>query len=102
MQIGIIGLGRMGGNIVRRLMRHGHEAVVYDRDQTAVMGVAGEGAAGASGIEELVRRLAKPRAVWVMLPAGAVTEDTIRRLGELRTPIGSIRRPISKRCMIAR
>jgi len=45
MQIGIIGLGRMGGNIVRRLIRHGHEAVVYDRDQTAVMGVAGEGAA---------------------------------------------------------
>jgi 6-phosphogluconate dehydrogenase len=83
MQIGIIGLGRMGGNIVRRLIRHGHEAVVYDRDQTAVMGVAGEGAAGASGIEELVRRLAKPRAVWVMLPAGAVTDDTIRRLGEL-------------------
>jgi 6-phosphogluconate dehydrogenase len=83
MQIGIIGLGRMGGNIVRRLIRHGHEAVVYDRDQTAVMGVAGEGVAGASGIEELVRRLAKPRAVWVMLPAGTVTDDTIRRLGEL-------------------
>src|SRR6195256_6472614 len=83
MQIGIIGLGRMGGNIVRRLIRHGQEAVVYDRDQTAVMSVAGEGAAGASGIEELVRRLAKPRAVWVMLPAGAVTDDTIRRLGEL-------------------
>jgi len=83
MQIGIIGLGRMGGNIVRRLIRHGHEAVVYDRDQTAVMGVAGEGAAGARGIEELVRRLAKPRTVWVMLPAGAVTDDTIRSLGEL-------------------
>jgi len=53
MQIGIIGLGRMGGNIVRRLIRHGHEAVVYDRDQTAVMGVAGEGAAGASGSRSL-------------------------------------------------
>jgi 6-phosphogluconate dehydrogenase len=83
MQIGIIGLGRMGSNIARRLMRHGHEAVVYDRDQKAVTTVAGEGAAGASGLEELVRRLAKPRAVWVMLPAGAVTEDTIHELGEL-------------------
>jgi 6-phosphogluconate dehydrogenase len=83
MQIGIIGLGRMGSNIARRLMRNGHEAVVYDRDQKAVTSVAGEGAMGASGLEELVRRLAKPRAVWVMLPAGAVTEDTIHKLGEL-------------------
>ncbi len=83
MQIGIIGLGRMGGNIVRRLMRRGHEAVVYDRDQKAVTGLAGEGAVGASGLEELVRRLAKPRAVWVMLPAGAVTEGAIGSLGTL-------------------
>ena len=83
MQIAIIGLGRMGSNIARRLIRHGHEAVVYDRDQKAVTTVAGEGAVGASGLEELVRRLAKPRTVWVMLPAGAVTEGTIHKLGEL-------------------
>src|SRR2546430_9067202 len=83
MQIGIIGLGRMGGNIVRRLIRHGHETVVYDRDQKAVTGMAGEGAAGASGLEELVRSLAKPREGWGMVPAGALTEDTIRRLVEM-------------------
>jgi 6-phosphogluconate dehydrogenase len=83
MQIGLIGLGRMGGNIVRRLMQHGHKAVVYDRDPKAIKTLAGEGAAGAGGLEELVRKLDKPRAVWVMLPAGEITEDTIRKLGEL-------------------
>jgi 6-phosphogluconate dehydrogenase len=83
MQIGVIGLGRMGGNIVRRLMQRRHETIVYDRDPEAVTTLAAEGAAGASGLEELVGKLAKPRAIWVMLPAGAVTEDTIRRLGVL-------------------
>ena len=82
MQIGMIGLGRMGGNIVRRLLRHQHEAVVYDRDAEAVTTLAGEGAAGASDLEELVRKLEKPRALWMMLPAGEITESTIRELSE--------------------
>jgi 6-phosphogluconate dehydrogenase len=86
MQIGMIGLGRMGGNIVRRLMQHGHETVVYDRDAKAVKGLAGEGAAGAGGLEELARKLKKPRAVWIMLPAGEITEGTVRELGTLLEP----------------
>jgi len=83
MQIGLIGLGRMGGNIARRLMQHGHQAVVYDRDAKAVTSLAEAGAAGAGGLEELVRKLAKPCAIWVMLPAGEITEATIRELGSL-------------------
>jgi 6-phosphogluconate dehydrogenase len=86
MQIGVIGLGRMGGNIVRRLMQHRHETVVYDRDAKAVKALAGEGAAGAGGLEELVRKLKKPRAVWIMLPAGEITEGTVRDLGTLLEP----------------
>ncbi len=86
MQIGIIGLGRMGGNIARRLMRHGHATVVYDRDRKAITTLAGEGAAGAGGLEELVGKLGKPRAVWMMLPAGDITEGTIRELGLLLQP----------------
>jgi 6-phosphogluconate dehydrogenase len=86
MQIGIIGLGRMGGNIVRRLVRHGHHAVVYDREPEAVMALANEGAAPAGGLEELVRKLSKPRAIWVMLPAGEITESAIRELGLLLQP----------------
>jgi len=83
MQIGLIGLGRMGGNIVRRLLQHGHQAVVYDRDPKAVKGLAEEGAAGAGGLDELARKLAKPSAIWVMLPAGEITETTISELGSL-------------------
>ena len=79
MQIGMIGLGRMGGNIARRLMRHGHEAVVYDRDSQAVAALASDGAIGVAGIDELVHKLARPRAVWVMLPAGEITETAIAR-----------------------
>jgi 6-phosphogluconate dehydrogenase len=86
MQLGMIGLGRMGGNIVRRLMRAGHECVVYDRSAEAVQALAGEGAKGADGLEGLVGQLARPRAVWVMLPAGAVTEETVMRLAELVEP----------------
>jgi 6-phosphogluconate dehydrogenase len=86
MQIGIIGLGRMGGNIARRLVRHGHEAIVYDREPEAVMALAGEGAAAASGAEELVRKLGKPRTIWVMLPAGDITERAIHELGLLLQP----------------
>ena len=86
MQIGVIGLGRMGGNIVRRLMKHGHEPVVYDREPKAVMALTDEGATGASGFEELVRRLSRPRAAWLMLPAGEVTEEAIREFSRLLQP----------------
>jgi 6-phosphogluconate dehydrogenase len=86
MQIGVIGLGRMGGNIVRRLMQHGHEAVVYDRDAKAVAALSGEGAVQAGGLENLTRKLAKPRVIWVMLPAGEVTESAVAELGALLDP----------------
>jgi 6-phosphogluconate dehydrogenase len=72
MQLGMIGLGRMGANMVRRLMRHGHECVAYDRGVDAVKQLAGEGAVGASSLADLVARLAPPRAVWLMVPAAAV------------------------------
>lgn len=83
MQLGIIGLGRMGGNIARRLMRDGHEIVAYDRSQEATTSLAQDGATHANSLEALVASLAPPRAVWVMLPAGAPTEDTINALAEL-------------------
>src|SRR4029079_94472 len=70
MQLGMIGLGRMGANIVRRLMRDGHECVVYDVNPEAVAGLAGEGAVGAESPEDFVAKLELPRAVWVMIPAG--------------------------------
>src|SRR5262249_50916559 len=71
------GVGRMGGNIARRLMKHGHAVVVHDRDPNAVAQLANEGAAGADTFEALVRQLAKPRVVWLMLPAGEATDRTI-------------------------
>jgi 6-phosphogluconate dehydrogenase len=83
MQIGMIGLGRMGANIARRLMRRGHSVVVHDRAAQAVDDVAGDGALPAATIEDLVKQLKAPRAVWVMLPAGEVTETVIARLGDL-------------------
>jgi 6-phosphogluconate dehydrogenase len=83
MQLGMIGLGRMGGNIVRRLMKHGHTAVVYDKDPKAVAALTGEGAAGAGALEDFVGRLERPRTVWVMLPAGKITETTIHALSQL-------------------
>ncbi len=83
MQIGIIGLGRMGGNIARRLMREGHHCVVLDRDYGRVQELAAEGATGSAGLEELVGLLETPRTLWVMLPAGDVTETTVTRLAEL-------------------
>jgi 6-phosphogluconate dehydrogenase len=72
MQLGMIGLGRMGANMVRRLMRDGHTAVVYDRSADAVKGLAGEGATGAASLADFVAKLSKPRAVWLMVPAGVV------------------------------
>src|SRR5262245_54350170 len=86
MQIGVIGLGRMGGNIARRLMRQGHEAVVYDRDAKTVTALAQERATPASNLDYLVRKLGKPRAVWVMLPAGQITETTVAELAHRLEP----------------
>ncbi|WP_258633652.1 phosphogluconate dehydrogenase (NAD(+)-dependent, decarboxylating) [Pseudomonas sp. B21-028] len=86
MQLGIIGLGRMGGNIARRLMLNGHATVVYDRNAAFVENLAQEGATGVADLPALVAGLEKPRAVWVMLPAGAPTEDTINALSELLEP----------------
>jgi 6-phosphogluconate dehydrogenase len=83
MQIGVIGLGRMGGNITRRLMQHGHEAVVYDHDAKAVAALSRDGASGADGLDKLVQKLRAPRAVWVMLPAGKITDDVIGELARL-------------------
>jgi len=83
MQIGVIGLGRMGGNIVRRLTRRGHECVVFDRDRDAIEGLVAEGSKGAETVDRLVTKLRAPRAVWVMLPAGDPTEATISQLTEL-------------------
>ncbi|SFA93600.1 6-phosphogluconate dehydrogenase [Pseudomonas sp. NFIX10] len=86
MQLGIIGLGRMGGNIARRLMLNGHATVVYDRNAAFVENLRQEGATGVADLPALVAGLEKPRAVWVMLPAGAPTEDTINVLSELLEP----------------
>ena len=72
MQLGMIGLGRMGANMVRRLMRNGHQCVVHDRDAAAVDALVREGATGAATIEQLVAKLPAPRTVWVMVPAAAV------------------------------
>jgi 6-phosphogluconate dehydrogenase len=83
MQIGVIGLGRMGGNITRRLIQNGHEAVVYDHDAKAVAELGRDGATGADGLDSLVQKLRPPRAVWVMLPAGKITEDVIGQLAKL-------------------
>jgi 6-phosphogluconate dehydrogenase len=84
MQIGMIGLGRMGANIVRRLMKKGgHQTVVYDKNNKTVATIANEGATGASDLEDFVRKLDRPRAVWIMLPAGAITETTIDTIAKL-------------------
>jgi 6-phosphogluconate dehydrogenase len=81
MQIGVVGLGRMGANISRRLMRAGHSTVVWDANPSAVAGVGKDGATEASNLADLVGKLSgKPKAVWVMLPHGKITEDTITAL----------------------
>jgi 6-phosphogluconate dehydrogenase len=81
MQIGIVGLGRMGANIARRLMKHGHSVVGYDASPDMVKAV--EGATPAGTLEDVVAKLAAPRTVWVMLPSGKITEETIAALGGL-------------------
>ena len=82
MQLGMIGLGRMGGNMVRRLMRGGHECVVRDLSPENVKELAGEGATGSSTLDDFVAKLRKPRAAWVMVPAGDPTEQTVLELGQ--------------------
>ncbi len=79
MQLGVVGLGRMGGNIVRRLARVGHQAIVFDENPGAIAALAGE-SEGAAGLADLVAKLAAPRAIWLMLPAGEVTERAVTAL----------------------
>jgi 6-phosphogluconate dehydrogenase len=86
MQIGFVGLGRMGANMVRRLLRDGHEVVAYNRTPEKTKEIAGEGAIAAFSIEELVSKLTAPRAVWVMVPAGDATEAQISELLEHLQP----------------
>jgi 6-phosphogluconate dehydrogenase len=80
MQLGMVGLGRMGGNIVRRLTQKGHACVVYDRDANAVSKLAGEGMTGSKDLADFVAKLDQPRTIWLMLPAGKITEDTVATL----------------------
>jgi 6-phosphogluconate dehydrogenase len=80
MQLGMVGLGRMGANIVRRLMRDGHECVVYDVSAEAVAALAAEGASGAESLDDFVAKLETPRAAWVMVPAGDITESAVKDL----------------------
>ena len=82
MQLGMIGLGRMGANMVRRLMAGGHDCVVYDMDGGAVDALASEGAVGAESLADLASKLDAPRAVWVMVPAGDATESTVLALAD--------------------
>ena len=79
MEIGMIGLGRMGANMVRRLMRAGHRCVVFDRSAEAIATLVAEGAVGAASLDELAAKLGAPRAVWLMVPA-AVADATIAEL----------------------
>src|ERR1700734_658335 len=82
MQLGMVGLGRMGANMTRRLMRGGHKLVVSDLSAEAVKKLAGEGAGGSSSLEDLVAKLTPPRAVWVMVPSGDPTEQTVQTLAQ--------------------
>ena len=86
MEIGMVGLGRMGGNMAHRLLLAGHRVLTYDREQAAVAASQDLGAVGLTSVEELVAALAVPRAVWVMVPAGQPTEDTIDALAPLLQP----------------
>ncbi len=86
MQLGMIGLGRMGANIVRRLMRDGHTAVVSDLNADNVKRLTSEGAIGATSLDDFVKKLSKPRAAWVMVPAGEPTEQTVMTLAEKMDP----------------
>ena len=86
MQIAMVGLGRMGGNMARRLLRAGHEVIAHDVDPDAVGSLAADGALGAASLQEVVDRLDAPRAVWVMLPSGPITETAVSSLIGLLEP----------------
>src|ERR1700691_1582610 len=90
MQLGMVGLGRMGANMTRRLMRGGHQLVVSDLSADAVKQLAGEGAGGSSSLEDLVSKLTPPRAVWVMVPSGSATEQTVQKLAQHMQPDDAI------------
>src|SRR5436309_12212883 len=83
MQIGIIGLGRMGANITRRLMRRGHQCVVFDANLDASLALGQEGATSSAALQDLVKRLNAPRVVWLMVPAGEPTAKAVDELGRL-------------------
>lgn len=83
MQLGMVGLGRMGANLVRRAMAGGHECVVYDVNQDAVKSLSKEGATGSNSLKDFVGKLDAPRNVWVMVPAGELTDKTVKDLGDL-------------------
>jgi 6-phosphogluconate dehydrogenase len=86
MELGMVGLGRMGANMTRRLMRDGHDCVVFDVNADAVSALAGEGARGASSLQELAGRLSAPRAIWVMVPSGEITERTVEDVAAVLEP----------------
>ena len=81
MQLGMVGLGRMGAGLVRRLMRDGHRCVVYDVSPDAVAALVADGAVGANSLEEFAAKLETPRSAWIMVPAGQITDDTIAAVG---------------------
>ena len=82
MQLGMIGLGRMGANMVRRLIRGGHQCLVFDLNPDNVRQLVNEGATGASSLDDFVAKLEQPRAVWVMVPAGNPTEKSVLELAK--------------------
>src|SRR5258708_30556581 len=90
MQMGMVGLGRMGANMTRRLMRGGHSLVVSDLSADTVKELAGEGAGGSASLEDLISKLTPPRAGWVMVPAGGPTEATVQKIAPHMQSRGAI------------
>src|SRR5919106_2928877 len=86
LELGIVGLGRMGSNIARRLLRGGHRVAGYNRNPEPVQALVAEGGVGAASLDELVGALEKPRAVWLMLPAGRITESVLWEVADLLGP----------------
>jgi 6-phosphogluconate dehydrogenase len=101
MRLAVIGLGRMGGNISRRLMRAGHEVVGFDHNESHVAELTSDGLVAAASLEEAAARLITPRIFWVMLPAGAATEETVAKLRSLSQPGDVIIVRRSKECAVA-
>lgn len=86
MQVGMIGLGRMGMNMARRLLGDSHEVVVYNRTQEKVKQMEEEGAIGSESLEDMIQKLSQPRVLWIMLPAGTIVDETIKNLSSLASP----------------